>query len=97
MLDAGREASGEWLPWSRPERLRGQIEENLRQLGRDRRDVVNLRIYGPAPTAEHFGAPAELREKGLIRHLGPGALGLTPEELSLLDRGLPAADRPKAG
>lgn len=84
-------------PGPGPNGCGGQIEENLRQLGRDRRDVVNLRIYGPAPTAEHFGAPAEPCEKGLIRHLGAGALRLTPEELSLLDRGLPAADRPKAG
>ncbi|SFY08652.1 Aldo/keto reductase family protein [Streptomyces atratus] len=27
----GRDASGDWLPWSRPEQLRGQVEENLRQ------------------------------------------------------------------
>ncbi|GGV86204.1 hypothetical protein GCM10015535_33930 [Streptomyces gelaticus] len=58
---------------------------------------TNLRTYGPGPIAEHFGAPAELREKGPIRHLGPGALRLTREELSLPGRGLPAADRPKAG
>ena len=29
-----------------PEQLRGQVEENLRQLGRDHLDVVNLRIRG---------------------------------------------------
>ncbi|WP_406015807.1 aldo/keto reductase [Streptomyces sp. NBC_00984] len=66
----GRAPSGDWLPWARPEQLRGQVEENLRQLGRDHLDVVNLRTYGPAPIAEHFGVLAELRGKGLIRHLG---------------------------
>ncbi|MFC4532844.1 oxidoreductase [Sphaerisporangium dianthi] len=66
----GRDPSGEWLPWARPEQLRGQVEENLRQLGRDHLDVVNLRVNGPGPVAEHFGALADLRKAGLIRHLG---------------------------
>jgi aryl-alcohol dehydrogenase-like predicted oxidoreductase len=39
----GRDPSGEWLPAARPDQLRGQVEENLRQLGRDRLDVVNWR------------------------------------------------------
>jgi aryl-alcohol dehydrogenase-like predicted oxidoreductase len=66
----GRDPSGAWLPWARPEQLRGQVEENLRQLGRDHLDLVNLRAYGPGPIGEHFGALAELRRAGLIRHLG---------------------------
>ncbi|MFF8992937.1 aldo/keto reductase [Streptomyces sp. NPDC014983] len=68
----GREPSGEWLTMARPDQLRGQVEENLRQLGRDHLDVVNLRRNGPdtASVAEHFGALAELRRAGLIRHLG---------------------------
>ena len=66
-----RSASGEWLPMAAPEQLRGQVEENLRQLGRDHVDVVNLRLLsGQASIAEHFGALAELRDAGLIRHLG---------------------------
>ncbi|MCO1579170.1 aldo/keto reductase [Crossiella sp. SN42] len=66
----GKDPSGEWLPLARPEQLRGQVEENLRQLGRDHLDVVNLRVHGPESIAEHFGALAELRAAGLIRHLG---------------------------
>ncbi|MER5866755.1 aldo/keto reductase [Kitasatospora sp. NPDC002040] len=66
----GRGPSGDWLDWARPDQLRGQVEENLRQLGRDHLDVVNLRMYGRDPLAEHFGALAELRTAGLIRHLG---------------------------
>jgi aryl-alcohol dehydrogenase-like predicted oxidoreductase len=53
--------------------LRSQVEENLRRLGRDHLDVVNLRIVkrpGRDSVAERFGALAELRDAGLIRHLG---------------------------
>ncbi|PSK67230.1 putative oxidoreductase [Micromonospora sp. MH33] len=70
----GKDPSGQWLPMARPDQLRGQVEENLRQLGRDHLDVVNLRVYGPEPLAEHFGALAELRDAGLIRHLGVSAV-----------------------
>jgi aryl-alcohol dehydrogenase-like predicted oxidoreductase len=53
--------------------LRTQVEENLRRLGRDYLDVVNLRIIkkpGEDSIADRFGALAELRDEGLIRHLG---------------------------
>ncbi|MEV7502643.1 aldo/keto reductase [Streptomyces sp. NPDC093018] len=66
----GRDTSGKWLPHATPRQLRGQVEENLRQLGRDHLDVVNLRIVGTDPIAERFGALADLRDAGLIRHLG---------------------------
>jgi aryl-alcohol dehydrogenase-like predicted oxidoreductase len=65
-----RDPSGAWLPHARPQQLRGLVEENLRQLGRDHLDVVNLRIVGTDSIAERFGALAELRKAGLIRHLG---------------------------
>ncbi|NJP90973.1 aldo/keto reductase [Nonomuraea sp. FMUSA5-5] len=67
-----RTPSGDWW-WATPEQLRGQVEENLRQLGRDHLDVVNLRVPPSERTgsiAEHFGALAALRDAGLIRHLG---------------------------
>jgi aryl-alcohol dehydrogenase-like predicted oxidoreductase len=67
-----RDPSGEWW-WARPDQLRGQVEENLRQLGRDHLDVVNLRIRGgdsEQEFADAFGALAGLREAGMIRHLG---------------------------
>jgi aryl-alcohol dehydrogenase-like predicted oxidoreductase len=81
----GRGPSGEWLPPARPEQLRGQVEENLRQLGRDHLDVVNLRIgaaldRGEGSLADQFGALAELREAGLIRHLGISNIG--PDHLT---------------
>ena len=50
---------------------RGQVEENLRQLGRDHLDLVNLRTLSVGkPVGEHFAALAALRDAGLIRHLG---------------------------
>ncbi|WP_129306896.1 oxidoreductase [Streptomyces sp. L2] len=76
----GRDPSGEWLPMARPDQLRGQVEENLRQLGRDHLDVVNLRRNGITSVAEHFGALAELRQAGLVRHLGLSSV--TPEQLA---------------
>ncbi|MFF4486663.1 aldo/keto reductase [Streptomyces sp. NPDC001544] len=65
-----RDYSGAWGTAARPDQLRGHVEENLRQLGRDHLDVVNLRRMRQESIAEHFGALAELREAGLIRHLG---------------------------
>ncbi|MFD3652230.1 oxidoreductase [Streptomyces sp. NPDC058620] len=76
----GRDPSGEWIQHATPGQLRGQVEENLRQLGRDHLDVVNLRIVGTGSIAERFGALAQLREAGLIRHLGLS--NVTPEHLT---------------
>ncbi|MEU9859460.1 oxidoreductase [Streptomyces sp. NPDC047971] len=76
----GRGPSGDWLDHATPEQLRGQVEENLRQLGRDHLDVVNLRVLGTDSIAERFGALAELRDAGLIRHLGVS--NVTPEHLA---------------
>ena len=39
----GRDIWGEWIDAARPDQLRGQVEENLRQLGRDHLDLVNYR------------------------------------------------------
>jgi pyridoxine 4-dehydrogenase len=71
----GRGPSGDWLDEARPEQLRGQVEENIRQLGLDHMELVNLRIgegleRGSGSLADRFGALAELREAGLVRHLG---------------------------
>jgi pyridoxine 4-dehydrogenase len=77
----GRDPWGEWMPPATPGQLRGQVEENLRQLGRDHLDVVNWRNQqGAASLADHFGALAQLRDAGLIRHLGVS--GVTPEQLA---------------
>ncbi|MFB8089032.1 oxidoreductase [Streptomyces sp. NPDC055992] len=58
-----------------PDQLRGLVEADLRSLGVDRIDVVNLRVGGMGgpggeSVAERFAVLAGLREEGLIRHLG---------------------------
>jgi pyridoxine 4-dehydrogenase len=77
-VGAVRDADGGWLHERSPEQLRTQVESNLRTLGVEALDVVNLRIVGgpdghspvPGSLAEPFGALAELREQGKIKHLG---------------------------
>ena len=74
-VGARRDANGGWLEAQAPEQLRAQVEENLRDLGLDAMDAVNLRnpgLRGPQPgsIARPFTALAELRQEGLIRHLG---------------------------
>jgi pyridoxine 4-dehydrogenase len=65
---------------ARPDELRAQVEENLRQLGRNHLDLVYLRQAGLDSIADHFAALAELREAGLIRHFGIS--NVRPEHLA---------------
>ncbi|MGI5162192.1 oxidoreductase [Microbispora sp. CA-102843] len=58
-----------------PAELRGLVEDNLRTLGVERLDLVYLRVGGMsgpggASISDRFAVLAELREEGLIRHLG---------------------------
>ena len=77
----GRDLRGDWTDAARPDQLRVQVEENLRQLGRDYLDVVNYRRQPSVQSiAEHVGALAELRDAGLIRHLGIS--GVEPRHLA---------------
>jgi pyridoxine 4-dehydrogenase len=69
----GVDEAGEFYQATTPAQLRAQVEENLRRLGRDHLDLVNLRIIrkaGDDSIAERFGALAEMRDAGMIRHLG---------------------------
>jgi pyridoxine 4-dehydrogenase len=57
------------------EELTSAVHDNLERLGLERLDVVNLRVGGlerptPGSVAEPFTVLAELRQQGLIRHLG---------------------------
>jgi pyridoxine 4-dehydrogenase len=74
-VGARRGADGSWLPSLDPDDLRSQVMENLEHLGLDAMDVVNLRVHdGDEPLGEQFGVLAEMREEGLIRHLGVSAV-----------------------
>jgi pyridoxine 4-dehydrogenase len=73
-VGARRGQDGSWHPSLEPADLKAQVRENLAHLGVDALDVVNLRLShagtGQESVAEPFGALAELRKEGLIRHLG---------------------------
>jgi aryl-alcohol dehydrogenase-like predicted oxidoreductase len=73
-VGARRGEGGTWLPSLEPDDLKAQVHENLQRLALDTLDVVNLRLSiegtGEESLAEQFGALAELRTEGLIRHLG---------------------------
>ncbi|WP_031522273.1 aldo/keto reductase family oxidoreductase [Streptomyces sp. NRRL F-5123] len=74
-VGATRDGQGGWPTARRPEDLRRQVHDNLTSLRLDVLDVVNLRLgnaEGPQPgsLAEAFETLVELRQQGLIRHLG---------------------------
>jgi len=75
-LGARRGEDASWLPWNRPEELDQGLRDNLRNLGVETMEVVNLRIMGDGhgPTEESIAhqveAMAELQRQGLVRHLG---------------------------
>lgn len=74
-VGARRDEQGGWPHARTPAELVQQVHDNLRHLGLEALDVVNLRVGGfdspePGSVAEQFGALAELRAQGLIRHLG---------------------------
>jgi aryl-alcohol dehydrogenase-like predicted oxidoreductase len=75
-IGARRGADGSWLPAFSSEALTQAVHDNLRNLGLDVLDVVNLRImfdaHGPAEGS--IEAPltvlAELQRRGFVRHIG---------------------------
>jgi pyridoxine 4-dehydrogenase len=74
-VGARRDENGGWPHARTPAELREQVHDNLRHLKLDVLDVVNLRVGGldapePGSISEQFEALAELRQQGLIRHLG---------------------------
>ncbi|HEX8604760.1 MAG TPA: aldo/keto reductase family oxidoreductase [Pseudoduganella sp.] len=75
-IGARRDATGNWLPAFSREELVGAVHDNLRNLGLETLDVVNLRamfsMHGPAEGSleEPLAVLAGLREQGLVRHIG---------------------------
>jgi pyridoxine 4-dehydrogenase len=74
-VGARRAPDKSWPPALSRQDLIDAVHDNLKHLGLDVLDVVNLRVGGverptPGSIAEPFGVLAELREQGLIRHLG---------------------------
>jgi pyridoxine 4-dehydrogenase len=75
-IGARRGADGSWLPASSPEDLKKAVHDNLRNLGLDVLDAVNLRFmfdpHGPAEGSIEtpLATLAELQRQGLVRHIG---------------------------
>ena len=75
-VGAKRGSDASWMPALSPAELKQAIHDNLRHLGLDVLEVVNLRsmlgIHGPVEGSleEPLTALAELQRQGLIRHIG---------------------------
>jgi aryl-alcohol dehydrogenase-like predicted oxidoreductase len=75
-ISARRGDDGSWLPAMSPKELTQAVHDNLRNLGLDVLEVVNLRsmhgIHGPAEGSlePQLNTLAELQRQGLVRHIG---------------------------
>jgi len=85
-IGARRNDQAEWLPAYAPAELRSAVEDNLRNLGLDAMEVVNLRImfdtHGPAEGSieEPLSVLADLQREGLVRHIGLS--NVTPAQIA---------------
>src|SRR6266702_5265496 len=80
-----RDEDKSWIHALSRQELTEAVHDNLRNLGLDALDVVNLRVggvMGPSEgsIAEPLTVLAELKRQGLIRHLGVS--NVTPEQLA---------------
>ncbi len=84
-VGARRDADKSWIPALSRQQLIDAVHDNLRNLGLDHLDVVNLRTGGMMePSEESIEEPlmvlAELKRQGLIRQLGLS--NLSPKQLA---------------
>ena len=84
-VGARRGSDGSWPHARSRQEILDAVHDNLRNLGLDALEVVNLRIGGlMTPTDEPFEEPltalAELKQQGLIRHIGLSTV--SPEQLT---------------
>jgi pyridoxine 4-dehydrogenase len=89
-VSARRGEDGSWIPAFSREDLTTAVHDNLRNLGLDVIDVVNLRsmlsIHEPVEGSIEapFTVLAELQQKGLVRHLGLS--NVTPAQVAQAKR-----------
>ena len=75
-ISARRGADGSWIPAMSPDELTQAVHDNLRNLGVDVLDVVNLRsmldVHHPVEGSleEPLTVLAKLQQQGLVRHIG---------------------------
>lgn len=85
-VGARRGPDGSWNPAFAPAELTQAVHDNLRNLGLDALDVVNLRLmfsaHGPAEGSLEapLTALAELQRQGLVRHIGLS--NVTPAQIA---------------
>ena len=84
-LGARRGADASWIPARSRQDLIDGVHDNLKNLGLDALDVVNLRVGGLAEPiegsiAEPLTVLADLKHQGLIRHIGLS--NITPAQLA---------------
>jgi pyridoxine 4-dehydrogenase len=84
-LGARRGADASWIPALSRQQLIDGAHDNLKNLGLDALDVVNLRVGGftepsEGSIEEPLTALAELKGQGLIRHIGLS--NITPKQLT---------------
>lgn len=96
-VGGGRDEKGGWVPAQHPEQLRAGVEANLRTLGVEQIDVVNLRVmdagHDGAPVPAEFRASLDdqLAEMVALRNEGKiGGIGLSNVTLDQLRHALPA-------
>ncbi|WIG96521.1 aldo/keto reductase family oxidoreductase [Myxococcus sp. SDU36] len=73
-LGGRRGADKSWLPALSPAEIRSDLQDNLRHLGLDAIDIVNLRMMSMTPTEgpldQELAVLVELKREGLVRHIG---------------------------
>lgn len=76
-IGARRGDDASWLPAFSPEELKQAVHDNLRNLGLDALDVVNMRVmigdgHGPREGSieASLNVLAELQQQGLVKHIG---------------------------
>ena len=96
-VGAERDDEGGWIPAQRPDQLRAGVEANLRTLGAEQVDVVNLRLIDelpggrPIPADQRVDLDSQLAEMAALRDEGKIAgIGLSNASASQLRRALPA-------
>jgi pyridoxine 4-dehydrogenase len=72
-----RQGPNQWIPVGRPEYLRQQTELNLRNLGVDTIDLLQLHRVDPkVPIDEQIGELKKLQDEGKVRHIGLSEVGV---------------------
>jgi len=85
-----RPGPNQWGPNGRPDYLRQCVQGSLRRLGVERIDLWQLHRIDPnVPRAEQFAAIQEMRQAGLIRHVGLSQASI--EEIAAAERFFPVA------